>query len=70
MTETKSDIEIARESNLKPIVEIGAALDIPEASLYQYGRYKAKIDYGFLKSIQDKPYGKLIRHGNFPDTGR
>lgn len=60
MTEVRSDIEIARDSKLKPIVEIGASLGIAEASMHQYGLYKAKLDFAFLKSLQAKPDGKLI----------
>ncbi len=58
--EMKSDIEIARDSKLKPITEIGAALDIPETSIQQYGLYKAKLDFAFLNSLASKPDGKLI----------
>ncbi|HJP49835.1 MAG: formate--tetrahydrofolate ligase [Pseudomonadales bacterium] len=60
MPNRKSDIEIARDSNPKPIVEIGAELNIPAASIHQYGLYKAKIDYAFLNSLEEKPDGKLI----------
>ncbi len=45
---------------MKPIVEIGAGLNIPEASIHQYGLYKAKLDYKFLNSLEAKPDGKLI----------
>ena len=58
--EMKSDIEIARGSKLKPITEIGAALDIPETSIQQYGLYKAKLDFAFLNSLASTPDGKLI----------
>ena len=60
MAEIKSDIEIARDSKMKPIFEIGADLGIPETAIHPYGRYKAKLDYTFLNSLQDKPDGKLI----------
>ncbi|MGI9483238.1 MAG: formate--tetrahydrofolate ligase, partial [Hyphomicrobiales bacterium] len=56
----KSDIEIAREAKMKPIAEIGEKLDIPEDALLQYGPHKAKISYDFIKSLTDKPDGKLI----------
>jgi len=56
----KSDIEIAREAHMKPITEIGAKLDIPADQLLQYGPYKAKISYDFIKSLKDRPDGKLI----------
>ena len=39
----KSDIEIARESALKPITEVAASLGIAEEQLQHYGRYIAKV---------------------------
>ncbi|AXS41009.1 formate--tetrahydrofolate ligase [Breoghania sp. L-A4] len=56
----KSDIEIAREANMKPITEIGAKLDIPADQLLQYGPSKAKVSYEFIKSLKSKKDGKLI----------
>jgi formate--tetrahydrofolate ligase len=55
-----SDIEIAQKATAKPIVEIGAKLGIPQDSLLQYGPFKAKIEYGFLRSKSKEPNGKLI----------
>ena len=56
----KSDIEIAREARMKPIMEIGAGLGIPSESLMPYGHTKAKIDLGYIDSLKDRPDGKLI----------
>lgn len=56
----KSDIEIARETKLRPITEVGAKLDIPEEAILQYGPYKGKISFDFIKSLEDRPDGKLI----------
>ena len=56
----KSDIEIAREANKKPIMEIGAKLGIPAEHLLPYGHDKAKIEQDFIKGLADKPKGKLI----------
>ena len=56
----KSDIEIAREASLQPIAEIGEKLDIPADRLLQYGPHKAKISYDFIRSLKDRPDGKLI----------
>ena len=39
----KSDLEIARESKMRPIAEIAAKLSIPDDALEPYGRHKAKI---------------------------
>ena len=38
-----SDIEIARNTKLKNIVEVAKSLDINEEDLELYGKYKAKI---------------------------
>lgn len=40
----KTDIEIAKEIELKPIGDIAAKIGIAENSIHQYGRFKAKID--------------------------
>ncbi|TMV07698.1 formate--tetrahydrofolate ligase [Ruegeria sediminis] len=56
----KSDIEIAREANKKPIMEIGAKLGIPSEDLLPYGHDKAKVSQNFINSVQDREDGKLI----------
>ena len=56
----KSDIEIAQACEKKNIREIAAVAGIDEKYLEQYGNYKAKIDFSFLKDHADKPDGKLI----------
>ncbi len=56
----KSDIEIARASTMKPIVEVASKIGIPQDSVLNYGHYKAKISLDFVKSIEQKPDGKLI----------
>jgi formate--tetrahydrofolate ligase len=56
----KSDIEIAREATMQPIAEIGAKIGIPGDALLQYGPSKAKISFDFIKSLANKPDGKLI----------
>ena len=55
----KSDIEIAQECQMSPIVEIAEKAGIEDKYLEQYGKYKAKIDYNLLKE-SDKQDGKLI----------
>ncbi|MDA0341376.1 MAG: formate--tetrahydrofolate ligase [Proteobacteria bacterium] len=55
-----SDIEIAREATMKPILEVGAGLGIPATSLDPYGHYKAKVSMDYIASLEDKPDGKLI----------
>jgi formate--tetrahydrofolate ligase len=55
-----SDIEIARASTLLPIRDVAAGLGIPAEELYNFGPYKAKISLPFIKSLEDRPDGKLI----------
>ena len=55
-----TDIEIAQQATPKKITEIAAELNIDEKYIEQYGNYKAKIDYGFLKEHANDPDGKLI----------
>jgi formate--tetrahydrofolate ligase len=56
----KSDIEIARASTMKPIVEVASRIGIPQESVLNYGNYKAKVSLDFIKSLEQKPDGKLI----------
>ncbi len=56
----KSDIEIAQAARLKRIEEIASSVGIGSEHLELYGKYKAKIEYGFLESIEDRKPGKLI----------
>lgn len=60
MADQGTDIEIARAANQIPIADIGAKLEIPAEALHTYGSNKAKVDYGFLEQISDRPRGKLI----------
>lgn len=56
----KTDIEIAREANKKPIQEIGAKLGIPSDDLLPFGHDKAKVSAEFIKAQEGKKDGKLI----------
>ena len=60
MSTVKSDIEIAREAKMKPIMEIGRGLGIPEQELIPYGHTKAKVSLSYIDSLKSKPNGKLI----------
>ena len=55
-----TDIEIARNTELKKITEIARDLDITEDEIETYGKYKAKISREVNKKIQNKKDGKLI----------
>ncbi|GAB4248937.1 MAG: formate--tetrahydrofolate ligase [Thermoleophilia bacterium] len=58
--EYKSDIEIAQEAELKPIVEIAQSIGLSEDDLDLYGKYKAKIHFDVWDRMKDRPDGKLI----------
>ena len=45
---------------MKPIVDIASNIGIHQDSVLNYGKYKAKISLDFIKSLEQKPDGKLI----------
>ena len=45
---------------MKPIVEVASKIGIPQDSVLNYGHYKAKISLDFVKTLEQKPDGKLI----------
>ena len=55
-----TDIEIARQAEMKPITEIADKLGVLPEELEQYGHYKAKINDAFLNRMADRPDAKLI----------
>lgn len=55
-----SDIDIARQAEMRPIQEIADKLDIAEQHIYRYGEYRAKVSESYLESLGDKSNGKLI----------
>ncbi|MEH7255689.1 formate--tetrahydrofolate ligase [Neobacillus niacini] len=59
-TSYKSDIEIAQESTMKPIVEIAETIGLSEDDLELFGKYKAKISYEALANLETKENGKII----------
>ena len=56
----RSDIEIAREANLRPIAEVAAGLGLTADELHLYGPYMAKVPLGVMERLADRPDGKLI----------
>ncbi|WP_439524055.1 formate--tetrahydrofolate ligase [Marivita sp.] len=56
----KTDIEIAREAQKRPIQEIGEKIGIGSDDLLPYGHDKAKVSQSFINSVQDRADGKLI----------
>ncbi len=55
-----SDLDIARSVTLRPIGEIAARAGIPQAAVLPYGRHKGKIEFEFIRSVQDRPEGALV----------
>src|ERR1700680_3544714 len=45
---------------MRPIGEIAGKLGIPDDALSPYGRYKAKISLDYIRSLADRPNGRLI----------
>lgn len=60
MSDVKSDIDIARSANTKPITEVAEKIGIPPDALIPYGWNKAKVSSNFLNDIQNLNDGKLI----------
>lgn len=56
----KTDVQIAQESNMKPIKEIAEGLGLGKEDLELYGDYKAKVSLDVLKEKENNPDGKLI----------
>ena len=54
----KSDIEIAQEVKMKPIVDIAASLGLADEDVIPYGRYKAKVNHRLIHKASKQ--GKLI----------
>ncbi len=60
-THPKTDIQIAQEARKRPILELAKEkLGIAAENLEPYGHYKAKVTMDYVKSLKDRPNGKLI----------
>ncbi len=55
-----SDIEIAQEAKMRPILEYAKELGLNEDDLDLYGKYKAKVHLDVLDRFKDRPQGKYI----------
>lgn len=55
-----SDIEIAQQAQMEPIVEIAKRCNLAEDELELYGKYKAKVSFDAMERLQDTPNGKLV----------
>ena len=57
----KSDIEISQGAQKRPIVEVAREkLGIAPENLEPYGHFKAKVSLDYIRSLQDRPNGKLV----------
>jgi formate--tetrahydrofolate ligase len=57
----KSDIDIAQAAAMQPIGQVAMdKLGIPDEALSLYGRYKAKISMDYIRSLADRPQGRLV----------
>ena len=62
MKKSKSDIEIAKNSKLKPISKILKKINVPDnpSAFSPMGRHIAKINFDFLNKLKKKKDGHLI----------
>jgi len=56
----KSDIEIAQEAKMLPIMEIAERMGLKEDEVELFGRYKAKINLSVLERLRERPNAKYI----------
>jgi len=56
----KTDIEIAQEANMSPIVEIARSIGLDEDDIEMYGKFKAKISLDVWERLKDRPSGKVV----------
>ena len=57
----KTDIEIAREADIRPIEAIASKIGVDEKYLEKYGKFKAKVNLSLIKeNLKDRKSGKLI----------
>src|SRR5215475_8494275 len=60
-TSPKSDIEISQAATKRRIADVARdRLGIAAENLEPYGHYKAKISIDYIKTLKDRPNGKLI----------
>ncbi|WP_079509477.1 formate--tetrahydrofolate ligase [Mesobacillus jeotgali] len=58
--QVKSDIEIARESEMKPIIDIAAAIGLDADDIEMFGKFKAKLSTEALAKLKTKESGKVV----------
>ena len=59
---SKSDIQIAREAKMEPIVDVLAKINVPNNpdTFSPMGRHVAKINFDYIDTLKNKKDGKLI----------
>ena len=55
-----TDIEIAQQAQMEPIVKIAEQIGLKEEELELYGKYKAKLSEHVWDRVKDNPDGKLV----------
>ncbi|WP_432408232.1 formate--tetrahydrofolate ligase [Wukongibacter sp. M2B1] len=56
----KTDVQIAQEAQMLPIVEVGKTIGLSDDDLELYGKYKAKISLDVFDKLKDEEDGKLV----------
>lgn len=56
----KSDIQIAQEAKMEPIIKVAEKLNLSEDDIELYGKYKCKLSLDILNRNKDKKDGKLV----------
>ena len=56
----KTDIEIAAEATVKPIVEVANGIGLTADDIVPYGKYIAKVPLNVIDRFSDRKDGKLV----------
>ncbi|KSU63396.1 formate--tetrahydrofolate ligase [[Bacillus] enclensis] len=56
----KTDIEIAQDSALQPILEVARKIGLGDEDLEMYGKYKGKVSFDAIHNLNKLKDGKLI----------
>lgn len=56
----KTDIEIAQQAVMQPIIQIAATAGLHEDDIFLYGKYKAKVNHRIVSQKVDAVDGKVI----------
>ena len=55
-----TNLAIAREANLLPIQDVAGKIGIPSEHVLPFGHHKAKVARPFIRSLANRPNGKLV----------